>query len=101
MLFKKKEFKRSLVLTKDVCDGIISYCKMNHPDEMILLLKGKSKNGIMFAESLVIPPFSDTGPTFAGFPANQLPLDMDYIGMAHSHPAGSCLLYTSPSPRDS
>ena len=62
---------------------------MNHPDEMILLLKGKSKNGIMFAESLVIPPFSDTGPTFAGFPANQLPLDMDYIGMAHSHPAGS------------
>ena len=89
MLFKKKEFKRSLVLTKDVCDGLISYCKMNHPDEMILLLKGKSKNGTMFAESLVIPPFSDTGPTFAGFPANQLPLDMDYIGMAHSHPAGS------------
>jgi len=56
---------------------------------MILLLKGKSKKGTMFAESLVIPPFSDTGPTFAGFPANQLPLDTDYIGMAHSHPAGS------------
>ncbi len=74
MLFKKKEFKRSLVLSKNVCDGMISYCKMNHPDEMILLLKGKSKKGIMFAESLVIPPFSDTGPTFAGFPANQLPL---------------------------
>ena len=89
MLFKKKEFKRSLVLSKNVCDGMISYCKMNHPDEMILLLKGKSKNGTMFAESLVIPPVSATGPTFAGFPANQLPLDMDYIGMAHSHPTGS------------
>ena len=89
MLFKKKEFKRSLVLTKDVCDGLISYCKMNHPDEMILILKGHSKKGKMFVESLVVPPFHETGPTFAGFPANQLPFDSDYIGMVHSHPVGT------------
>ena len=43
----------------------------------------------MFVEGLVVPPFPETGPTFAGFPANQLPFDADYIGMVHSHPVGS------------
>ena len=62
---------------------------MNHPDEMILILKGHSKKGKMFVEGLVVPPFHETGPTFAGFPANQLPFDSDYIGMAHSHPVGT------------
>ena len=56
---------------------------------MVLILKGKHKNGKMFINGLVIPPFSETGPTFAGFPSSFLPLDLDYIGMAHSHPEGS------------
>ena len=37
----------------------------------------------------MVPPFHETGPTFAGFPANQLPFDSDYIGMVHSHPTGT------------
>jgi proteasome lid subunit RPN8/RPN11 len=56
---------------------------------MILILKGHSKKGKMFVESLVVPPFNETAPTFAGFPSNQLPFDADYIGMAHSHPIGT------------
>ena len=43
----------------------------------------------MLVEGLVIPPFSETGPTFAGFPSSFLPLDLSYIGMAHSHPEGT------------
>ena len=43
----------------------------------------------MFVESLVVPPFHEASPTFAGFPANQLPFDSDYIGMVHSHPVGT------------
>ena len=62
---------------------------MNHPNEMVLILKGKSKAGNVLVESLVIPPFSETGPTFAGFPSSFLPLDLSYIGMAHWHPEGS------------
>jgi proteasome lid subunit RPN8/RPN11 len=62
---------------------------MNHPDEMTLILKGKSKKGSLLVEGLVIPPFSETGPTFAGFPSSFLPLDLSYIGMAHSHPEGT------------
>jgi proteasome lid subunit RPN8/RPN11 len=89
MLFKQKKRERKVIIKNDVKDGIISYCKMNHPNEMVLILKGKSKNGAMNIDGLVIPPFSHTGPTFAGFPSSFLPLDLSYIGMVHSHPTGS------------
>ena len=89
MIFKTKKLERSLVFLNKTRDGIVTYCKINHPDEIILILKGHSKKGKMFVESLVVPPFHETGPTFAGFPANQLPFDSDYIGMVHSHPVGT------------
>ena len=43
----------------------------------------------MLIDGLGIPPFSETGPIFAGFPSSFLPLDLSYVGMAHSHPVGS------------
>lgn len=89
MIFKSKKIERTVTLTKQACEGILSYCKMNHPNEMVLILKGKSKKGAIFIDSLVIPPFSETGPIFAGFPSSFLPLDLSYVGMAHSHPVGS------------
>ena len=91
MLFKKnkKNFERQVSLTKDARDGILSYCKMKHPDEGVLILKGKSKKGHIMIDGLVIPPFSHSGPTFAGFPHSFLPFDLSYIGVVHSHPSGS------------
>ena len=89
MIFKTKKLERSVVFLNDTRDGILSYSKINHPNEMILILKGHSKKGKMLIENLVIPPSHEIGPTFAGFPSNQLPFDADYIGMVHSHPAGS------------
>jgi proteasome lid subunit RPN8/RPN11 len=89
MLFKKKKFDRKVSLTKDVVDSISTYCKIKHPNECILILKGKSKNGVILIDGLVIPPFSHTGPTFAGFPHSFLPFDMSYLGIVHSHPSGS------------
>jgi proteasome lid subunit RPN8/RPN11 len=89
VLFKKKNVERKILLQKDVSDSILSYCKMKHPNEGILILKGKSKNGLITIDGLVIPPFNYTGPTFAGFPHSFLPFDMSYIGIVHSHPSGS------------
>ena len=89
MLFKKKKFERKVTLQKEVLDSILSYCQMKHPNEGILILKGKSKNGEIIIDGLVIPPFNETGPTFAGFPHSFLPFDMSYIGIVHSHPSGS------------
>ncbi len=89
LIFKKKNYERQVSLKKDVQDGILSYCKMNHPNECILILRGKSKKGNIAIDSLVIPPFSSTGPTFAGFPHSFLPFDLSYVGIVHSHPSGS------------
>ena len=89
MLFKKKKIERLVSLKKDVRDGILSYCKMKHPNECILILRGKSNSGNIIIDSLVIPPFSETGPTFAGFPNSFLPFDLSYVGVVHSHPRGS------------
>ncbi|QUC65290.1 Mov34/MPN/PAD-1 family protein [Nitrosopumilus sp. K4] len=89
MLFKKKKFERQVSLRRDVLDSILSYCQMKHPNEGILILKGKSKSGNIMIDGLVIPPFNYTGPTFAGFPHSFLPFDMSYVGIVHSHPSGS------------
>ena len=62
---------------------------MKHPNEGILILKGKSKHGEIKIDGLAIPPFNFTGPTFAGFPHSFLPFDNSYIGIVHSHPSGS------------
>lgn len=89
MLFKKKKLERQISLQKKVLDSILSYCQMKHPNEGILILKGKSKQGHVLIDGLVIPPFSYSGPTFAEFPHSFLPFDMSYVGIVHSHPSGS------------
>lgn len=80
--------ERKVVLKKQARDGILSYCKMKHPNEGILILRGKSKKGVITVDGLVIPPFSYSDQTFAGFPQSFLPLDLSYVGSAHSHPSG-------------
>ena len=89
MQLKKKKFERKISLTKDTRDGILSFCKMNHPNEGILILRGKAKRADVFIDGLVVPPFSETGADFAGFPNNPLPLDPSYVGIVHSLPVGS------------
>ena len=89
MFFKKKKLERKVILQKEVVDSILSYCQMKHPNEGVLILKGKSKNGQIKVDGLVIPPFNYSGPTFAGFPHSFLPFDLSYVGMVHSHPSGS------------
>ena len=88
MIFKKKKIE-SITLKKETRDGILSYCKMNHPNEGILILRGKPKKGAVIIDGLVIAPFSESGPTFAGFPHSFLPFDPSYVGTVHSHPTGS------------
>ena len=89
MLFKRKKLDRGVSVKRDVLNSILSYCQMKHPNEGILILKGKSKQGNIMIDGLVIPPFNYSGPTFAGFPHSFLPFDMSYVGIVHSHPSGS------------
>jgi proteasome lid subunit RPN8/RPN11 len=85
----KFDLERKVVLKKEARDGILTYCKIKHPSEGILILKGRSKKGTITVDGLVIPPFSYSDQTFAGFPHSFLPFDLSYVGIAHSHPSGS------------
>jgi len=81
--------ERTLSIAPDVRDGILSYSKMRHPNEAILILRGRSRGAHVAVDGLVVPPFSHSGPTFAGFPHSFLPFDKTYVGMFHSHPSGT------------
>lgn len=86
---KSKSVARKVIMSKQAADGIITYSKTCHPNEGILILKGRSQKELTIIEGLIVPPFSMHGPFYSGFPTYQLPFDLSYIGTSHSHPGGS------------
>ena len=90
MIFKSRQApRRRIVITRQAADGIITYSKTHHPNEAILVLQGKKDKDDIVVNSLIIPPFSMSGPFYSGFPVYDLPFDLSYMGTAHSHPGGS------------
>jgi len=90
---QKKPLKvnRTIVLTRESADGIITFAKSWHPNEGILILRGQHlhKKGLVRIDGLVVPPFASHGPYYSGFPNYDLPFDLSYVGTAHSHPGGT------------
>ena len=90
MIFKTKPNpQKQIIITRQVADGIITFAKARHPNEMVLVLQGKSRSDKIIVEGLIIPPFASSGPFYSGFPIHDLPFDSSYVGSAHSHPGGS------------
>jgi proteasome lid subunit RPN8/RPN11 len=87
---------KSVTIKRDVVDSILSYSKSAHPREGILLMRGKSKKGVVEVESLMIPPLAVHGESFSSFNWNMIPIDSSLLGVAHSHPSG----YAVPSHQD-
>ena len=57
---RNKRNKKIVAITQNVINGLISYAKMHHPYEGILILGGERKKTEIFIDNLVIPPFSGT-----------------------------------------
>jgi proteasome lid subunit RPN8/RPN11 len=81
--------QRQVVITRAAADGIISYSKGLHPNEAILILRGKVTRELVTIDGLVVPPFASSGPYYSGFSDFYLPYDSSYVGSAHSHPSRS------------
>lgn len=77
-----------MVIRRAVLDSVLSYSKMFHPREGILLLRGRRKKDMVEVESVVIPPAAVHGAGFSGFSWTMVPMDLAYVGVAHSHPSG-------------
>ena len=87
---------KSVVVSREVVDSVLTYSKSAHPREGILLLRGSSKKGVLRVESVAIPPMATHGESFSSFNWFMVPLDPGFIGVAHSHPSG----YAVPSLQD-
>ncbi|MCX8170915.1 MAG: Mov34/MPN/PAD-1 family protein [Candidatus Bathyarchaeota archaeon] len=75
-------------IKRSVIESILSYAKICHPREGILLLRGKIEKGAVFVMEVEIPPLSTRGRGFSAFPAHMLPIDFSVVGTFHSHPSG-------------
>jgi proteasome lid subunit RPN8/RPN11 len=84
------------VFMSDVIDSLMSYSKMAHPNEGILLLRGKVRKGVAEVTGVMIPPGATHARSFSGFNWFMVPLDPSFLGVAHSHPSG----YAVPSHQD-
>ncbi len=86
----KVRFKR------EVIDSLLSYSKMAYPNEGILLLRGRSRKGVAEITGVMIPPAAVHAKSYSSFNWFMLPIDMSYLGVAHSHPSGN----SNPSHED-
>ncbi|HDM45074.1 MAG TPA: peptidase [Candidatus Bathyarchaeota archaeon] len=78
-----------IFISQEVVDGLLTYSRMVHPKEGILLLRGEERKGDLYIEEIVIPPLATHGIGFSSFPLHHLPIDFSIVGVAHSHPSGS------------
>lgn len=76
-------------INRQTLRGILSFAQDIHPNELVLLLRGKRKKDAFFIEEFLFPPFASSGRGFAQFPPHMLPIDFSILGTAHSHPSGS------------
>ncbi len=78
-----------VVFPKEVVNSLFTYSRMAYPNEGILLLRGKTKKGVVEVTGVVIPPAANHGAAFSSFNWWMIPVDLSYLGVAHSHPSGN------------
>jgi proteasome lid subunit RPN8/RPN11 len=88
---------QKVIIARQVVDSLLTYSRLQHPREGILLLRGKRrKKDVVEVDSVVIPPNAVHGDGFSSFSWNMLPIDLSFVGVAHSHPSGHAV----PSDQD-
>lgn len=77
-----------VIFASEVVDSLLSYSKMAYPDEGILLLRGRTEKGVVEVTGVAVPPAAVHARSYSSFSWWMLPVDMSYLGVAHSHPSG-------------
>ncbi|MCW3979748.1 MAG: Mov34/MPN/PAD-1 family protein [Candidatus Bathyarchaeota archaeon] len=83
-------------IDRQALDAMLHLSRVQHPREVVLLLRGETINDEVHISEFLFPPFATSGRSFAEFPLHMLPIDFTVVGTAHSHPSGSL----RPSTRD-
>ena len=77
-------------LKNSIIDALIESAKQSYPNETLLLMNGKIKKGeYIKVEEISLAPFTTYGASYVSFSAHHLPIGLDIVGIAHSHPNGN------------
>jgi proteasome lid subunit RPN8/RPN11 len=79
----------TIEIPEDILDAIFAGAKQLYPRESFLLLRGKSKNGIIKITDLVLAPFTAHGRGTVHFNPFMFSGDFSLVGTVHSHPSGN------------
>ncbi|MFH1180048.1 MAG: Mov34/MPN/PAD-1 family protein [Candidatus Bathyarchaeota archaeon] len=77
-----------IIMNPEAFMAMQEFAKNNHPNEIIVLLRGSRKGDDFIITDFLLPPFGSGGHGFASFPVHMLPIDFTIMGTAHSHPSG-------------
>jgi len=75
-------------IQRELLREILDIAKNRHPQEMILLLRGRREDEYLMITEYLFPPFATGDERSSSFPLHMLPMDLSLIGTAHSHPSG-------------
>jgi len=76
-------------IPQDIMDAIYAGAKQLYPRESFLLLRGKSKKGVITIIDLVLAPFAAHGRGEVHFNPYMFSGDFTLVGTVHSHPSGN------------
>ena len=77
-------------LKKSIIGALIESAKQSYPNETLLLLVGKIKKGESInVDEIMLAPFTTYGAGYAFFSPYHLPIGLNIVGIAHSHPNGN------------
>lgn len=79
---------KKVILKKDVLVALLEISRQLHPNEAIVLLRGRETKQGVILEEVLLAPGSVYGAGFSEFRLDMLPMDFSIIGVAHSHPSG-------------
>ncbi|MEM2909623.1 MAG: Mov34/MPN/PAD-1 family protein [Nitrososphaerota archaeon] len=79
---------KRVVLKKDVLVALLEISRHLHPNEAIVLLRGREVEQDIVLEEVLLAPASVYGKGFSEFRLDMLPMDFSLVGVAHSHPSG-------------
>ncbi|MFW9951847.1 MAG: Mov34/MPN/PAD-1 family protein [Candidatus Thorarchaeota archaeon] len=87
MVFIETFESNTILIKKELLEGILTLCSQHHPREIIGILK-MEKN--VFNE-YIVPPGTYTSRISGVFSPSRLPLAPSYQASVHSHPSGNSL----------
>jgi len=77
-----------IIIKPEVFKAMQEFALSNHPNEIVVLLRGRKEKDDIIITDYLLPPFGLGGRGFASFPSHMLPIDFTIMGTAHSHPSG-------------